>query len=375
MGPGLRLLAFLAVTCVACDKDRPPGELDAALAVDAAVEADGGPDGGELLTWVDFTVTGCAHFDPSVPVCRATTPARLTFVVLAPAPITDYLWSFGDASESATEASPAHDYTLPGSYTVSLTVGGTDGTAMRVREAFVEVQASPLGGKCRSATDCEPDHECVCRLGTDCPASLAEGMCTRTCSDTTACGMAGVCANLKPAPVDDPAPWQAAYCLPSCQDDRSCRPGFRCRELKSKTDASWVKGCFPADLLVDDGGACEDPAGHVDSTRCASGSCVALGARGLCAGACSDKLPCASGASCATFTGSVGTRCLARCTGAVCRTDPWLACQAPDKAGDLGFSVAEATDATYCAPKRCGVDTECGSDGTCAMLGGASFCQ
>jgi hypothetical protein len=51
---------------------------------------------------------------------------------------------------------------------------------------------------------------------------------------------------------------------------------------------------------------------------------------------------------------------VARCAARACDADPWLACVAPDPAGALGFTVAEATDPLgYCAPKRCTNAEDC----------------
>jgi hypothetical protein len=134
-----------------------------------------------------------------------------------------------------------------------------------------------------------------------------------------------------------------------------------------------VKGCFSADLLVDEGASCDDATGHPDATRCAGGACSAYGARGMCAQPCDPSNPCPSYATCAHF-GDGSYACVARCgAGHACTADPWLDCEAPSAAGDLGFTVTE-TPATYCAPKRCSGAGQCGTDGACTPLGGASFC-
>jgi len=49
-----------------------------------------------------------------------------------------HAWTFGDGG-SATEASPAHTYTAPGSYTVSLTVNNETGSDTETKTAFIVV--------------------------------------------------------------------------------------------------------------------------------------------------------------------------------------------------------------------------------------------
>jgi hypothetical protein len=180
-----------------------------------------------------------------------------------------------------------------------------------------------------------------------------------------------VCANLAP-PSGPAAVWQRPLCLASCTNDVDCGAGFVCRELRSASSSGWVKGCFPADLLADEGASCDDTSGQPDSTRCAGGACGAYGARGLCALSCDSLNPCPSYATCAAL-GNGDHVCLARCTSFACTADPWLDCEAPVASGDLGFTVSE-TPTTYCAPKRCTGAGMCGTDGVCTPMGGASFC-
>lgn len=56
--------------------------------------------------------------------------------------ITDYFWEFGDGFTS-TEMNPIHDYTIPGTYTVSLTILNVNGCNNTVSHE-VEVYASPI---------------------------------------------------------------------------------------------------------------------------------------------------------------------------------------------------------------------------------------
>lgn len=310
---------------------------DAAPAADAAAQ-----DGGPPLLWVDFAAVGCAHFDLAVPACRGTAPLTLRFVALAPAPVDSYVWSFGDGASDG-DASPVHTFAQPGSYAVSLAVGGGGGTAQRERDGYVVVEAAPLGATCADGGQCATGLECVL------------GFCARGCAQAD-CGAGAVCADLG----NGAAGWQRPLCLRACAADGDCAAGLRCRELRGT--GGWVKGCF-TDLLRDDGQSCVDPDGTLDDALCASGSCQDLGARGLCALPCGGQT-CASYAACARMnTGE--SLCLARCGS--CAADPWLGCEMPGGTGDLGF---QAPAGSYCAPRRC-AGGDCGPDGLCQ----GGFCR
>jgi len=56
--------------------------------------------------------------------------------------LTSWHWDFGDGVTS-TLANPSHVYLAPGTYSVSLAVGGPGGTDVQLQPDFVEVQASP----------------------------------------------------------------------------------------------------------------------------------------------------------------------------------------------------------------------------------------
>lgn len=356
-----------ALLCAACGGGDPrpdgglPPPVDGAPLADVLV-ADANPP----LTWVDFAVTGCASFDADGPTCRATAPAPLRFTAIAPAAIDTYLWSFGDGTPVETAASPEHVFARPGSYTVTLTVGGPGGTAQRTRVDFVVVAPAPIGAACDEDAQCAETLECVCGGGEACPPSLSQGICTRPCGPSTYCGAGAVCADLAPAGAPDEAGWRRPLCLASCADDAGCPPHLGCRELRASAGGGWVKACFSPALLLDDGASCVDPTGALDDAACASGHCAPLGARGACATRCPGGTGCPSHAACATFDAPLGAICLLRCAARPCADDPWLACESPGP-GALGFSVAEPADPDgYCAPKRCAAPDECGLGGACA---------
>jgi hypothetical protein len=331
-----------------------------------APSADGEPladalrfDGVTPLTWVDFTVSGCTAYDPAGPSCTGTPPLSLRFAAVAPSQVDRYLWELGEGGAS-TDPTPEHTYTTPGAYDVTLSAGGPGGTARATKEMFVRVEPAPVGSPCSGAV-CADGLECVCGGDPTCPASLRGGLCARGCATPDVCGAGAVCADLSPAPGPaDPTGWRRNLCLKPCEDDGDCAP-YRCRELRAGAGGGWVRGCFVADLLFDDGASCRGASGLLEPERCASGRCLALGSRGLCAADCG---ACAANAACATWSGG-GTACLARCDAAACDGDPWLGCEAPDPAGTHGFSVAEVPDpAGYCAPKRCDLADDC-AGGSC----------
>lgn len=368
----MRTLPFVGLAVAAafagCEDGGGGGHDDAAPppTADGAPVGDVGPlvDANLPLSWVDFGVSGCRELDPGGPTCRAAAPARLRFVAIAPAAVETWLWDFGDGTTGG-DADPEHVYLLPGTFTLMLSVGGPGGTASRTREAYVVVEPAAAGGACSTAAQCGEFMECVCAGGAGCPPSLAQGLCARECGSGTGCGAGSVCADLAPAGDPEPDGWRRSLCLPACGGGEPCPAGLVCRELRDGAGGGWVQGCFAADLLADDGASCVTAAGLPDDAACASGRCVALGARGLCAAACGDPADCPSHAACATL-GAVGELCLARCAAATCAADPWLACEAADPSGELGFTVTEPPSAEgYCAPRRCTDAAECAPDGAC----------
>ncbi len=362
------LIAFLG-----CAEDDPGIiAVDAAPLADAARGAlpDAAPaDASDPLSWVDFAIIGCEVDETeSQPPCVGRAPLTLRFVALAPATIDVYRWSFGDDSGQSIAPSPERTFELPGDYDVSLTVGGPGGTARAEIEGAVRVEPAPLGATCEVGLQCETES-CVCGGG-DCEPPLAAGMCSTDCDAANPCAL-GVCADLAAAEPDAPAPWQRALCLPGCEDDGDCPAGRACMDLPTGDGSGdWVRGCFAPELLAPIGGSCLDGRGEPRHDRCASGLCVAEGARGLCSATCDTESPCPASAACATFNDAGrDSLCVHRCDGdgeLPCGDDPWLACEATGASGELGFEVdGDPSDAGYCAPRACDEPEDCGPDGAC----------
>jgi hypothetical protein len=57
--------------------------------------------------------------------------------------LVEYTWDFGDASPLNHEASPWHSYSVPGAYTVTLTVRDAFGTGDVSRESFIIIVDNP----------------------------------------------------------------------------------------------------------------------------------------------------------------------------------------------------------------------------------------
>lgn len=91
------------------------------------------------ITYQDGTTTPSTTLitvdPPSVPltasftsdISSGTVPFNVNFTDSSTGPIASYLWDFGDGATS-TDQNPSHEYTVAGSYTVMLTITGTDST-------------------------------------------------------------------------------------------------------------------------------------------------------------------------------------------------------------------------------------------------------
>ncbi|MCX6698735.1 MAG: PKD domain-containing protein [Methanomicrobiales archaeon] len=68
-----------------------------------------------------------------------TAPLTVTFSDTSTGSPTSWLWDFGDGSSSKLEDPPQHNYSVPGTYTVSLTVTGTSGTNVKKLTDYISV--------------------------------------------------------------------------------------------------------------------------------------------------------------------------------------------------------------------------------------------
>jgi PKD repeat protein len=312
---------------------------------------------------VDFTVSACPHFEAVGPRCSGAAPLTLEFVPLFTPSVSKFLWDFGDGTAKSSARTPSHTYAFPGTYDVSLVGGGQAGSAPRTHAGFVVVTANHAGDPCDVDQQCDGNLRCICGSTAKCTAAFTRGLCASSCA-TTACGATEICADLPRAvPPDVPEAWQQPTCLLACATDLDCGGGLGCRDLPALSPAgTWVRGCFPGAPAAP-GSACRNASGQLRPDACITGQCADLGANGVCSVDCTTA-PCPPGASCAELTDGRHL-CLQRCTPEVpCDRDPLLACTSPGT-GPLGFSLPAGTTGTFCAPKLCANDEDCGSAGLC----------
>ena len=65
-------------------------------------------------------------------------PLVVTFADMSAGNVTARLWDFGDGTTSVAQ-NPSHPYTVPGTYTVTLTVSGPDGSSTLARPELIQV--------------------------------------------------------------------------------------------------------------------------------------------------------------------------------------------------------------------------------------------
>ena len=68
--------------------------------------------------------------------------------MLPGASITEWRWDFGDGVKSS-ERNPAHTFTAPGTYDVSLTVTSPSGTDMEAKAGFITVESETVRSRLR----------------------------------------------------------------------------------------------------------------------------------------------------------------------------------------------------------------------------------
>lgn len=320
---------------------------------------------------IDFAIEGCPDFDAESLSCTGPAPLALRFVPLVTAPVVSYVWNFGEVPPATDPgATPLHVYDLPGIYSVTLVVTTADGNLVtRSHGAFVNVTSDAVGAPCSFEGECAGKAMCLCPTGpagtSTCVYGPAHGTCAGLCPSGS-CDKGQVCANLATAsPPGAREPWQTTLCLLQCAGDGDCSPPLRCRTLPGPDSSTWVQGCF-GDYPVDVGYGCLDASGSLRDDLCSSGVCANLGLMGMCTMACADRA-CPPGSDCAVL-GDGRQLCLRPCsTGLGCAGDPLLSCVAPGP-GDLGFQLVSSGSPpaqTYCAPKPCASDSDCGPSGHC----------
>lgn len=92
-----------------------------------------------LATGLDMYLDAEFTASPTV----GTAPLDAQFSDLTEGRIESRLWEFGDGATSADQ-NPTHQYVAPGSYTVSLTVEGSDGSDTETKADYITVRSSGL---------------------------------------------------------------------------------------------------------------------------------------------------------------------------------------------------------------------------------------
>jgi PKD repeat protein len=109
--------------------DLGAGGIPAEMAYDVWVTA--------AYDWHDFGIQAGFSASPLM----GTAPLMVTFANESVGVIDSYLWQFGDG-ESSNEREPAHNYTVEGAYTVTLTVSGPAGMDTLTRTDYINVKPS-----------------------------------------------------------------------------------------------------------------------------------------------------------------------------------------------------------------------------------------
>ena len=115
-----------------------------------------GPGGSDTSTQADYVVVSypVPTADFTVSGESGIAPLTTSFTDASTGTITGWQWNFGDGAAS-TEQSPTHVYSLPGTYTVVLTVSGPGGSDADIQIGLVQVSdpapvaaftGSPLSG-------------------------------------------------------------------------------------------------------------------------------------------------------------------------------------------------------------------------------------
>ncbi len=107
-----------------------------------------GPGGSDIETKTNYIVVEdplpIAAFSGSP--LTGVAPLSVSFIDASSGSVTSWSWTFGDGGTSSVQ-SPAHTYSSPGSYTVSLTASGPSGSDLQVENDYVVVGfPSPTAG-------------------------------------------------------------------------------------------------------------------------------------------------------------------------------------------------------------------------------------
>jgi PKD repeat protein len=102
---------------------------------------------GEVSNFLPFLVTqpldyGYLKSNFVASPTAGSSPLPVTFLDLSTGGATEYLWNFGDGTTSY-EKNPTHEYKVPGSYSVTLTINKNKKNAQLIRKNFITVKTGP----------------------------------------------------------------------------------------------------------------------------------------------------------------------------------------------------------------------------------------
>jgi hypothetical protein len=339
--------------------------------------ADGGMDGGRGDGPVPLTLTvainGCEKYDLDTGVCSGAAPLTVSFAPVGSPALTLFKWDFGDGTPAVTARAPSHRYALPASYDVRVLglVSEPDvGSVEFFREKAIRVDPVAIGGLCDLDAQCGSGPACTCAPGSGCAAAFRRGLCATPCPNGDCLG--AVCVTLAMTTPGDGGTTRRPFCLASCEADGDCPTGLVCSTLPSGDRSHrWRRACVPRGVAIAPGGSCRDASGNLDDASCATGACADMGTLGMCSADCArtdgNDPSCPDDTICARLTDGRHL-CLPACGAGddACATDPLLACQMPATDGGAGI-VADDADptASYCAPRLCASDDQCGAGGRC----------
>ena len=108
-----------------------------------------GPGGSDIETKVGYVTVSDSPSTPTADFSGSptsgTAPLTVNFTDQSTGTVTAWFWSFGDGVTSFAQH-PAHTYTAPGTYDVSLTASGPGGLDVETKVGYVTVGDTPSGG-------------------------------------------------------------------------------------------------------------------------------------------------------------------------------------------------------------------------------------
>ncbi len=128
------LIAGVACLLIQAHPTFPPGLIRESLMMTADNAATPNNDYGWGLANADAALSYGANF--SADVTKGQAPLEVQFTDISPLTVNSWSWDFGDGGTSTVQ-NPLHDYTTPGAYTVTLTVGTHYGDITNSYAAFI----------------------------------------------------------------------------------------------------------------------------------------------------------------------------------------------------------------------------------------------